>query len=161
MNERICGEYALLTGLSPCDGLLYVNGQISAHSKSLKALVEVYKQHPGQRDLIEGFIDNAITQISILKKIKDIINQSNSTTMEAEKMNDNEYYSKLIQDYDEEQYLINKCEVADAFEALHNMNIYDGEREMIAHCLSLLNDHLERRQREFLAAGGKSILGLQ
>lgn len=66
--------------------------------------------------------------------------------------------TKMINDYDEQQYLINKCELADAFEILNYMNVPSGEKELIAHCLSLLNDHLERRQREFLAAGGKSIV---
>lgn len=66
--------------------------------------------------------------------------------------------TKMINDYDEQQYLINKCELADAFEILNYMNGPSGDKELIAHCLSLLNDHLERRQREFLAAGGKSIV---
>ena len=137
MNERICGEYALLTGLSPCDGLQYVNDQISAHSKSLKARVEVYKQHPGQRDLIEGFIDHKIQQIALLRKMQNVLvnnnNQLNSETMESE-----------IFHYQEEDYLNNKRDIADAFCALYfAYGLSPKQRESISHCLSVLNDFLE------------------
>lgn len=137
MNEQICGEYALLTGLSPCDGLLYVNDQISAHSKSLKALVEAYKQHPGQRDLIEGFIDSTIQQIALLRKMQTVLannnNQLNSETMENE-----------IFHYQEEDFLNNKRDIADAFCALHFADgLSPKQRESISHCLSVLNDFLD------------------
>lgn len=67
--------------------------------------------------------------------------------------------NKITENYNEEQYLINKCELANAFEVLWSIDIQDDYKETLAYCLSLLNDHLESGQREFLDAGGKSMIG--
>ncbi len=128
----------MLTGLSPCDGLLYVNGQISAHSKSLKALVEVYEQHPGQRDLIEGFIDHKTQQIALLRKMQTVLANNNNQLLNSKTMESEIYH------YQEEDFLNNKRDIADAFCALHFADgLSPNQRESISHCLSVLNDFLE------------------
>lgn len=155
MDERkqrlnaICGEYALLTGLGPCDGLLYVNDQISAHSKSLKALVEVYKQHPVQRDLIEGFIDHQIQQIALLRKMKAVLTNNNNLlkttkTMEQDKTKDSIYYN--------DDLLNIQSEIADAFSALHYSLegcLEPKQKETIEHCLMMYNSMInELREKK-------------
>lgn len=46
--------------------------------------------------------------------------------------------------YTAEEYTANKCELADAFVALHFADgLSTEQRDAISHCLSLLNDFLE------------------
>lgn len=46
--------------------------------------------------------------------------------------------------YSVDEYTANKCELADAFAALHFADCLSAkQREDISHCLSLLNDFLE------------------
>ena len=136
-NEVLCGEYALLKSLERRDALRYVESQIKAHHGQAQALIDAFAKHPGHRDTIECFIDSTIQQIALLRKMQTVLannnNQLNSETMESE-----------IFHYQEEDYLNNKRDIADAFCALYfAYGLSPKQRESISHCLSVLNDFLE------------------
>lgn len=136
-NEVLCGEYALLKSLESRDALMYIDEQIKAHCSKANGLVEAFTRHPAHRDTIECFIDHDIKQIALLRKMKAVLtnnnNQLNSETMENE-----------IFHYQEEDYLNNKRDIADAFCALYfAYGLSPKQRESISHCLSVLNDFLE------------------
>jgi len=136
-NEVLCGEYALLKSLESRDALVYIDEQIKAYCSEANGLLDAYTRHPAHRDVIEGFIDSTIQQIALLRKMQTVLannnNQLNSETMESE-----------IFHYQEEDYLNNKRDIADAFCALYfAYGLSPKQRESISHCLSVLNDFLE------------------